>query len=233
MKTIALLALLLSIPAAEQLTAPIPAAEVTLRKQIYEDARVRVFLLDIPPGHATVLHRHDRDLLTVFVSGGKTRAVFNGGAPVDDTFAVGDVRFRAAGFTHSTENLDSVDFLAVIFEFAESQGERVALTRAARRTCAAGDDKACVDEKPLLCTARLCVDEVIMAPRAVMDQRTATTDCMLVPVSGYSLSEQIEGGAMTVHTKSRGEVELIPGGSRRRLTNATSAPAHSIIVTFH
>jgi hypothetical protein len=75
-----------------------------------------VFLLDIPPGRATLLHRHDRDMLSVFVRGGKTRAVFNGGAPVDDTFAIGDVRFRSAGFTHSTENRDGADLRCVIFE---------------------------------------------------------------------------------------------------------------------
>jgi hypothetical protein len=82
MKTVAAL-LLLGVMAAAQQTLPMPAAEVTLRKEICQDARVRVFLLDIPPGRATLLHRHDRDMLSVFVTGGKTRAVFNGGAPVD------------------------------------------------------------------------------------------------------------------------------------------------------
>jgi len=72
------------------------------------------------------------------VTGGKTRAVFIGGPPADDTFAAGDVGFRPAGFTYSTENLDRVDCLSVMFEFVESQGERMAPTRQAARTCAAG-----------------------------------------------------------------------------------------------
>lgn len=229
--TASLIFLLSTISVLAQQTVPIPAEEVTLRKQIYEDARVRIFLLDIPPGHATLLHRHDRDMLSIFVSGGKTRAVFDDRAPVDDTFAVGDVRFRAAGFTHSTENRDSANFLSVIFEFVERQGERMAPTRPAMRTCAVGDS-ACVDEQPRLCTARFCVDELTMAPGAVKADAAPTMERILVPVSGYSLVEQAEGGATIVHTKKRGEVEFIAGGPPRRWTNSTSTPAHFIVVAF-
>ena len=104
--------------------APISADEVTLRHRIYGDGQVTIFLLDIPPGQATLLHRHDRDMLSVFVNGGRTRASFNGAAPVEDSFTPGDVRFRSAGFTHSTENIGAVRFLSVIFEFVDSQGPR-------------------------------------------------------------------------------------------------------------
>jgi hypothetical protein len=211
---------------------PMRAEEVKLRKEIYQDARARVLLLDIPPGQATLLHRHDRDVLSVFVTGGKTRAVFNGGAPVDDTFAVGEVRFRSAGFTHSTENRDDVDFLCVIFEFVESQGERLAPTRSASRTCATGGQTACIDEKSLLCTAKFCVDEWTMAPGAVKQDGPATTDRMLVAVSGYTLSEQAEGAAATIHSKKTGEVEFISGGPTRRWTNTASSPGRFMVVTY-
>ena len=56
-------------------------------------------------------------MLSVFVNGGRTRASFNGAAPVEDSFTPGDVRFRSAGFTHSTENIGTGRFLSVIFEF--------------------------------------------------------------------------------------------------------------------
>ena len=231
MKTIVAVALL-SFSASTWQTAPIRADEVTLRREIYQDAHVKAFLLDIPPGQATVQHRHDHDILTVFVTGGKTRAVFNGAAPVDDTFAVGDVRFRSSGFTHSTENRDSVDFLAVIFEFVESQGERVPPTRSATHACAAGGQMECVDEKPVLCTARICVDEITMAPQAVKQDGPATMDRMLVAISGYTLREQSEGAVASVHSRKTGEVELVSAGPARRWINTASTPAHYVVVTY-
>jgi hypothetical protein len=78
---------------------------VTLRHRIYGDARGIIFLLDIPPGQATLLHRHDRDMLAVFVNGGRH-------AHHSTVLRPSKTRSRRAmfvsdppGFTHSTENI--------------------------------------------------------------------------------------------------------------------------------
>jgi len=181
-----LLVLMLSVSGyATQQHAPISADEVTLRHRIYGDGRVTIFLLDIPPGQATVLHRHDRDMLSVFVNGGRTRASFNGAAPVEDSFTPGDVRFRSAGFTHSTENVGTDRFLCVIFEFVDPQGARSSIPRPATHICTPGSQTVCVDEKPLFCTSKFCVDDLTMGPHAVRPFE-ARADQILVAVSDYT-----------------------------------------------
>jgi quercetin dioxygenase-like cupin family protein len=230
MKNLVLVLTLTASGFATQQPAPISADEVTLRHRIYGDARVTVFLLDIPPGQATLLHRHDRDMLSVFVNGGRTRASVNGAAPVEDSFTPGDVRFRSAGFTHSTENIGADRFLSVIFEFVDSQGPRVSAARPATHICNAESQTACVDEKPLFCTSRFCVDDVTMAPHAVRPAGGAANDRILVAVSGHTFSEEIPGTAAAVHTKKRGEIEAMPAGPARRWTNAGD-PGHFVVVT--
>jgi len=227
-----ILVLALSVAAfATQQRAPISADEVTLRHKIYGDGRVTIFLLDIPPGQATVLHRHDRDILSVFVNGGRTRAVFNGAPPSEDTFTPGDVRFRSAGFTHSTENIGTDRFLSVIFEFVDSQGPREPATRPATHTCSPDDQAACVDERPLFCASKFCVDDLVMAPRAVRPSGGATNDRILVAVSDYTFREEIPGTPVAVHTRKSGEIEPMAAGSTRRWTNVGD-PAHLVVVTF-
>jgi len=228
---ILLLVLTLSVAgSARQQRAPISADEVTLRHRIYEDGRVTIFLLDIPPGQATALHRHDRDMLSVFVNGGRTRASFNGAAPVEDSFTPGDVRFRSARFTHSTENIGTDHFLSVIFEFAESQGARAAAARPATHTCNPGSQTACVGEKPLFCTGKFCVDDLTMGPHAVRPAGGAREDQILVAVSDYAFSEEVPGNAAAVHTRKSGEVESVAAGPARRWTNAGD-PVHLVVVT--
>lgn len=216
---------------ATQQRAPISADEVTLRHRIYDDKRVTIFLLDIPPGQATLLHRHDRDMLSVFVNGGRTRASFNGAEPGEDTFVPGDVRFRSAGFTHSTENNGTDRFLSVILEFVDSQGPRAPAARAATHVCDSGSHPACVDDKPLFCTSTFCVDDLTMAPHAVRPASGMTGDQILVAVSDYTLSEEAPETAAVVHTRKTGEVEAVAAGPARRWTNA-SDPAHLVVVTF-
>jgi hypothetical protein len=210
--------------------APISADEVTLRHRIYGDGRVTIFLLDIPPGQATLLHRHDRDMLSVFVNGGRTRASFNGAPPVEDSFTPGDVRFRSAGFTHSTENIGTDRFLSVIFEFVDAQGPRVSATQPATHICNPDSQTACVDEKPLFCTSRFCVGELTMAPGAVRPAGGVANDRILVAVTGYTFSEDIPGTAPAVHTRKRGEIEPMTAGPARRWTNAGD-PARLVVVT--
>ena len=214
-----------------QQRAPISADEVTLRHRIYGDRRVTIFLLDIPPGQATLLHRHDRDMLSVFVNGGRTRASFNGAAAVEDSFTPGDVRFRPAGFTHSTENIGTDRFLSVIFEFADPQGPREPATRPATHICNLGSQTACVDEKPLFCTSKYCVDDLTMAPHAVRPAIGIMEDQILVAVSDYSFSEEAAGNAAAVHTRKSGEIEPMAAGPGRRWLNAGD-PGHLVLVTF-
>lgn len=74
---IALIAL--SIPAVANLAfgaemqsaTPLPASELSMRREIFHNDRVTAFLLEIPPGQATPMHRHEKDLITIVVSGGQ------------------------------------------------------------------------------------------------------------------------------------------------------------------
>ena len=203
---------------------------MTLRHRIYGDGRVTIFLLDIPPGQATLLYRHDRDMLSVFVNGGRTRASFNGAAPVEDSFTPGDVRFRSAGFTHSTENIATDRFLSVIFEFVDPQGPRASATRPATHICNPGSQTACVDEKPLFCTSKFCVGDLTMGPHAVRPAGGVREDQILVAVSDYAFNEEAPGNAGAVHTRRSGEIEHFAAGPVRRWTNGGD-PAHLVVVT--
>ena len=123
-----------------------------------------------------MLHRHDRGMLSVFVNGGRTRASFNGAAVVEDSFTPGDVRFRSAGFTHSTENIVTERFLSVIFEFVDSQGPREPPTRPATHIASSDNQTASVDEQPLFCASKFRVDDLMMAPNAIRPVGGATND---------------------------------------------------------
>ena len=232
MRMLTLLLVVSATLGAAQRLGPIPADEVTLRRQIYKDSRATVFLLDIPPGNATLLHHHDRDMLSIFVAGGHTRASFDGAEPFEDAFVEGDVRFRPAGFTHSTENLGPTHFLAVIFEFAEPQGRRMPPTRPPIHTCNPGTETVCLDDKALFCTTEFCVDEVTLAPLASRSDNPSATDQILIAVSDFTLSEQTLAGAAIVRAKKTGEIQPVPAGPARRWTNIGDVPSHFVVVSF-
>jgi hypothetical protein len=231
-KVIVLLLLLCTFAAAQD-TAPISSLEVKYRKRIFTNDRFSVFLLEIPPNHASLMHRHDTDILSIFVAGGETKGTIYGKPPKEDKFTVGEVRFRPAGFTHSTENIGTNVFRSVILEFNSSVGAIEPSKPPDSRYCNPGSETACVSEKYLFCTARFCVKEISIASGAVWHNDEYARDQMLVAVSDYKLSSQRKGKAAHVRRRKSGEVEYFTGDSARQWANAVSVPARIIAVVFH
>jgi hypothetical protein len=208
--------------AVAQAPAPISSLEVKLRKQIFENDRLSVYLLEIPPNQASLMHRHDTDLLSVFVSGGETKSTIFGNPPKEDTFAVGAVRFRPAGFTHSTENIGTSMFRSVVVEFNSSMGAIETGKPDDSHYCDSDAKSACVDVKYVFCTARFCVQDVRIAPGAVW-RNDDTGDRLRVAVSDYQFSTRI---------RKSGEVEYFSRGSAKHWKNVGGKPARIVDVVF-
>ena len=232
MKQAAIFVLLLSAIAAAQTPAPIPASEVPQRKEIFQNDHINAYLVELKPNEGTPMHVHDRDFLTVFVTGGQVRQTEFAHGSSNQRIPQGTVRFRNAGFAHAIQNESPQSLRNVIVEFAQPQGKTEKLGSKNAHYCNPGSETTCVDETYLFCTAKVCVEDVTMAPGAVSTKHSHTTDHMLVAVSDYQLTDQVEGKGKTVRTKWAGEVEYIPAGITHQLTNSGKGAARFIVVVW-
>ena len=230
MRRVAAVVILLCAASLGQAGAPIPDDQVPQRKVILNNNKVQVSLLSLAPGDATPMHKHDKDMVTVFVDGGKTQSTFLGKAPVSDKMEIGEVRVRNAGFAHSTENQGAKPFRAVIVEFVDAQG-KLKKVGTKSRTCAP-DSKACVEEKQLFCTEKVCVENVYMAPGSSSIKHSHATDHLIVAVSDFELTDEVEGKGTVIRTHQSGEVEYLPAGITHQLTNTGKAPAQFTVVVW-
>jgi len=231
MRRAAAVLLLLCAACSGQVPAPILDSEVPQRKEILSNRRVTVSMLELAPGEATPMHQHDRDILAVFVNGGHMRNTVFGHKPAADKVAVGEVRFFNAGYAHASRNEGAGPFRVVVVAFADPQGKKEQVGTASHY-CNPGSRTACVDEKNLFCTARVCVEDVSIAPGAVTTKHSHATDHMLVAVSDFELTDQIEGKGAVVRTPKSGEVEYLPAGITHRLTNTGQVPARFTVILW-
>ena len=231
MRRAAVILLLLCVASAAQESAPIRDSEVPQRKEILVNHRVTVSLLELAPHDATPMHQHDRDSLAIFVSGGHTSNTVFGHKPALDTIPAGEVRFLNAGYSHATENEGTSPFRAVTIEFDDPQG-KLEQVGTVSRYCNPGSTTACVDEKNLFCTAKVCVEDVTIASGAITSKHSHTTDHMLVAVSDYELTDVVEGKGTVVRTHKSGEAEYIPAGITHQMTNTGKASARFIVVLW-
>ena len=92
---------LLCVVSAGQASAPIPDSKVPQRKQILQNRRATISLLELAPQEATPIHKHDHDVLAVFVSGDRTENTILGYTQPADKMTAGEAHFINAGYTQT------------------------------------------------------------------------------------------------------------------------------------
>lgn len=214
-----------------QASAPIPASEVKFRTQVLRDTAVAVYLLEIPPGQASVMHRHDTDLLTVFLSGGATSSRIGDRPAVVDSIPRGEVRFRPPGFTHATENVGPRPFRAVIFEFPSSVGAVRSSLPPDSRSCVAASETACVIERTVLCTDAFCVKRITMGAGATWANAEHSHKQIVVAVTDLKLVSDREAPLARLE-RPGGEIAYWRGGSAEHWTNPSALTVVIVDVVF-
>ena len=224
--------LLLAGTLAAQSAAPASDSEVPQRKQLIQNQHVTVSRLELAPQDSTPMHRHDHDILTISISGGQTKDTLEGKKPDEDKLDAGEVHFRSAGFTHALTNEGPGIYRAVIIEFAEPQGKNEGVGAKNSHYCNPGSKTACVNEKYLFCTKKVCLEDVSLGPGAVTIKHGHTTDHMLIAVSDYELTDDTEGKGTTVRNMKSGDVVYVHPGISHQLKNTGTDTARFIVVVF-
>jgi oxalate decarboxylase/phosphoglucose isomerase-like protein (cupin superfamily) len=223
--------LVLCVACAGQTSASLPDSQAPEHKEILRNHRVTVSVLELAPREATPMQRQDRDMIAVFVDGGRSPNTMVERQAVADKMAVGEARFLNAGHAHEIRNTGSGPLRVVTVEFSDPQGKHKEVDTSSHY-CNPDSTTACVDEKQLFCTEKVCVEDVTIAPGAITTKHGHTTDHMLVAVSDYELTDQVEGKGIAVRTRKSGEVEYIPAGITHRITNASLTPARFIVIVW-
>lgn len=210
------LAALLLCPAlaVAQSTVPNPT-----RRQILQNARVTVWQVEVP-AHA-VASRHEHDALTVIVGGGKAKSKLTPGA----------VFYTPAGRNDALRNPDAA-LKAVTVEFAHPQGKVGKPKEGPSRYCNPGSKTACVDEKYLLCTAKICVENVTFGADAITTRHSHETDHMIIAITDYVFADDIVGKGVVTHEVKSGEVNYVPAGVTHTLTNKSGKSVRFVVVVF-
>jgi quercetin dioxygenase-like cupin family protein len=232
MKVTLFAVLLSSLALSAQSASPASANANPLRKEILHNDRVTVYMVELAPGQSAPMHRHDHDVLAVFITGGERKVTMEGHSPVGEKSAPGEVRFRPAGFSHSTENVGKSVFKVIDIEFENPQGKKEPAAHKRSHYCNPGSHTACVTENYLFCTTKFCAEEVTMGPGAKSTQHSHDTEHMLVAITDYSLADDTVGKGVTQRDVKSGGVEYLPAGITHVLTNTGNAEARFIAIIF-
>ena len=110
--------------------AQVPVGKEPHHRIVYEDARLRVLDVNIPPGVTTLDHSHDHDLVTVSIGQADTRIRTPGGdwGPVRPRRPVGDtsaVEYAGKQGVHTIQNVGPDPYRLLAVENVKQSGWKV------------------------------------------------------------------------------------------------------------
>lgn len=199
---------------------------------LLENQQVRVWLAEVAPHDATLMHRHAHDY--VFVSLGATEVSneVEGKAPVTLKMPDGETRFAPGGFAHIARDLATTPFRAVAVEFLQDE--------AAHKTPppAWDEDRGLHvftggTQHIMFVQDGVRISEIELQPGATIPSHHHTGPHLVVAVSDLDVRSDVEGQApMPGHIKS-GDVKWLPGGYTHTLTNTGKQEAKFVTLEFH
>jgi quercetin dioxygenase-like cupin family protein len=198
---------------------------------LLENQQVRVWLAEVAPHDATLMHRHTHDY--VFVSLGETNIQneVEGKTPVTLRMQDGETRFSPGGFAHIARDLANVPFRAIAIEFLQDDD--------AHKTPppAWNEDRGLHvftggTQHIMFVQDGVRVSEIELQPGATIPSHHHTGPHLVVAVTDLDVRSDVEGqGPMPGHIKS-GEVKWLPGGYTHTLTNTGKQQVKFVTLEF-
>lgn len=226
MKTMVLWLFIAAVAAAQA-----PAPDQPQSKQLLSNDRVQVFTRTIPPHASLPMHTHERDFLVVPLVDARLTSHPEGKPDVPVVLHAGEPTFTKGGYSHSETNDGDTEVRVTRVEFLYAQGEAKKLDTPASHFCNRGSRTACITERYLFCTDKICVSSVEFGPGAVSEVHRHATPHMLIAVTDMDMKDEQVGKPAADRKLKSGEVEYLPAGIEHVLVNGPR-PARFITVVW-
>ena len=200
--------------------------------QVFENAYVRVFKVEIAPRAATLMHRHHHDYFFVALAPTTISSEVSGKSATIIKIQQGEVRFAEGNFAHVARNLTDQPFPHVTVEFLKDVG-------AHKTPPPKWDEERGMHileggtQDILFVKDGVRASEIILQPGATLPKHHHAGPHLLVAVSDLEIRSHVVGqGPMPGHFKSA-DVKWLPGGYSHTVTNVGKSEAKFITLEFH
>jgi quercetin dioxygenase-like cupin family protein len=199
--------------------------------QIFQNAYVRVFKVEIPPRTGTLLHRHRHDYFFVALAPTTLSNEVAGKPATTIKIQQGEVRFSEGNFAHVARNLTDQPFPHVTIEYLKD-------AEAHKNPPPKWDEERALHvhmngtQDVLFVKDGVRVSDFQLQPGGMVHNQHHPGPRLIIAVSDVDIRSSVSGKNTPIQLKS-GEVMWLKGGTTDMLMNAGKVPARWITLEFH
>ena len=215
------------------LWAQTPAVEIPSEPshhQIFQNADVRVFKVEIAPHASTLLHRHHHDYFFVALAPATISSEFPGKLPVSLKIQLGEVHFTEGNFAHVAKNLGDKPFPHVTIELLKDAEAR-------KQSSKWDEDRALHihhngTQEVLFVKDGVRVSDFDLQPGGMVHSQHHPGPRLIVAVTDIDIRSLAGQAATPIQLKS-GEIMWLPGNRTDMLMNPGKSSARWVTLEFH
>lgn len=212
-----------------------PEVEITAEPHHHlaiENRSVRVFEVEIPPGDATLLHRHRHDYVYVSLGAAQISNQLEGKPPVTTKLQDGQTVFVEGPVAHVVRDLAVTPFKNVTVEFLQDQ-------KAGQSPPPKWDEERGLHileggtQDIMFVKDGVRVSEVDLQPGGMLPRHHHAGPHLLIAVTDLQLESDVAGKGVSRIALKAGDVKWVPGGFTHILMNTGKQRAKFITLEFH
>lgn len=194
---------------------------------VLENSYVRVFKVEVPPDHSTLMHWHRHDYFFVTLGATEISNEIQGKPVARQKLSDGDTRFTAGGFEHMVRNLATTPFRNVTIELL---GNAPGVTP--------WDEERGLHVLPggtqhiLMVKDGVRVSEFELQPGGMVPEHHHAAPHLAVALTDLEFHNEVRGKGMRPAQMKAGDVAWIDGGITHSLMNAGKSPARWLTFEF-
>ncbi len=225
-------AILLAATLAAQTAPEVEVAAEPHHHLVLDNAYVRAFEVEVPPGQATLLHRHRHDYVIVTLGNAQISNEVEGKAPATTELRDGEITFVEGPMSHVVRDLAPTPFRNVTVEFLQDE-------KARKSPPPKWDEERGLDilehgtQDIMFVKDGVRVSEIDLQPGGMIPKHQHTGPHLLIAVSDLDLQSDVVGKGVSKVAVKAGEVRWVPGGFSHTLMNMSKQPAKFITLEFH
>lgn len=200
--------------------------------QIFQNADVRVFKVEIAPHAATLMHRHHHDYFFVALAPATISSEVPGKPPATLKIQQGEVRFAEGNFVHVAKNLGDQPFPHVTVEYLKD-------AEAHKTPPPQWDEERALHvhmngtQDVLFVKDGVRVSDFQLQPGGMVHNQHHPGPRLIIAVSDIDIKSSIAGKGNTPIQLKSGGVMWLKGGTTDMLMNAGKSPARWVTLEFH
>ncbi|HWF06288.1 MAG TPA: hypothetical protein VHA06_21550 [Candidatus Angelobacter sp.] len=187
----------------QQAQAPVEITAEPHHHLVVENSFVRAFAFQVDPAQTTLMHRHGRDYVSVFIGDSQAMNTKEGAAPAPAKFKDGDVRYAPAGLVHAVADTGTTPVRNATIELIKPTTNPKACTENCSISipCEAADKTACATVTKAFTSDQWMVLLVTLPPGTRYPEHTHNGGFLTVSLADADVIMRSHSRSKDIHAK--------------------------------